>query len=450
MRLVGKWVLHPPEPAGGGHRPPWVARLSALLLVMVVVAVLVSLSPSAALGQADEIRVVSQSVVSDFPNNITFKLTATSPDPIEEIRVFLKPMGSDVSTYNYLDIELGTLVSGEYVMTTGTGATHRPPGTIILYSFEIRDAGGRVLRTEDEEFLYMDNSLEWKRIEDDKGLMTVYYYGAFVENRARTVLEASQKTLENMVSVLGVEPQEPIRIVSYSNYRDMTRALPFRSQAIREGLQTQGQAWPAERVLLVLSSDPAVTGIASHEFTHILVAEAAGQASSAVPAWLNEGLAEYGNIDQTPFYDRALAYAIFTRRLKPLWYLDTLSGTPDDITILYGQGKSVVRYLIDVYGKEKIAELMRTLRDTLSIDAALERVYGFDQHGLDSQWRQAFGLEPLLPPEDLGVAATCPSVRSQPRPNARPRGGRHPSRYATGGANSRARRGSDLPASSHL
>ena len=97
---------------------------------------------SAALGQADEIRVVSQSVVSDFPNNITFKLTATSPDPIEEIRVFLKPMGSDVSTYNYLDIELGTLVSGEYVMTTGTGATHRPPGTIIRYSFEIRDAGG--------------------------------------------------------------------------------------------------------------------------------------------------------------------------------------------------------------------------------------------------------------------------------------------------------------------
>ena len=203
--------------------------------------------------------------------------------------------------------------------------------------------------------------------------------------------------------MLGIRPTEPIRIVSYSNYRDMSRALPFRSQAVRQDLQTEGMAFPVERVLMVLASETNVTGIASHEFTHILVAEAAGEGYGRVPAWLNEGLAEYGNIDQTPQYDWALRYAVFTRRLKPLWYLQTLGGDPDDITIGYGHGKSVVEYLAIRYGEEKLAELMRAFADTrnLSADDALRATYEFDQYGLDTEWRQSHGLEPFPPPGDL-------------------------------------------------
>ena len=375
-------------------------RLAVLLLVVAAVAVPAALSP-VAWGQGDEIRVVSQEVESDFPNNVTFKLSATSPDPIEEIRVFLKPVGGERSTYGYLDIEPDTLVSGEYSLRTGTGNTHKPPGTIIRYSFEIRDKAGRVLRTEEEEYLYMDDSLQWKSISDDEGLLTVHYYGDFVEKRARTVLEAAQETMENMGRVLGIRPEERIVIVAYSNYRDMARSLPFRSQAVREDLRTEGMTYAVERVLVVLASDPTVTGVVSHEFTHILVAEAAGRGYSAVPAWMNEGLAEFGNIDQTPHYDRALAYAIFTRRLKPLWYLQDLGGEPNDIIIAYGHGKSVVQYLIGVYGEEKMRELMGAFRTSLSVDEALDQVYGFDQYGLDSRWRLALGLEPLPPPDAL-------------------------------------------------
>ncbi len=57
--------------------------------------------------------------------------------------------------------------------------------------------------------------------------------------------------------------------------------------------------------------------------------------------------------------------------------------------------------MIARYGPEKIAELMRTLRTTLDIDDALERVYGFDQHGLDTEWRLQIGLDPLPRPDDL-------------------------------------------------
>ena len=387
-----------------------VAVAAALLLVVVAMAGSLVLSP-VAIGQEDEIRIVSSLATSDFPNNVTFRLTAVSPDPIEEVRVFLKPVGSERSTYGYLDIEPGRQVRGEYIMPTGNGPNHRPPGTVIRYSYEIRDKAGRVLRTEEEEFLYLDNSLEWKKISE--GLLTVYYHGDFVEKRATTVLRATQQTLENMGRVLGVKPKDPINIVSYSNYRDLARALPFRSQSVREELRTEGTAWPSERVLLLLSSGPDVTGVASHEFTHILLAEAAGRGYGRVPAWLNEGLAEYANLDQTPFYDRALAYAVYTRRLKPLWYLDAFTGEPDDIIIAYGQGKSAVKHLIDTYGEEKISELMNAFGKNLSADEALKEVYGFDQYGLDSEWRLSLGLEPLPPPEELRGELT-PTSRPTP------------------------------------
>ncbi len=204
-----------------------------------------------------------------------------------------------------------------------------------------------------------------------------------------------------MVPVLGIAPTEPLQIVSYNNYRHMSAALPFRSQAVSEQLQTQGMAFSDERVLLVHAFDATVQGTTSHEFTHLLVAEAAGRASAQVPAWLNEGLAEFGNIDPTDSYDAALRYGIYTRRLRPLWYQDTFGGTPDDIIIAYGQGRSVVNFLIGQYGIEKMAELFETLQRTLDIDLALQEVYDLDQFGLDTAWRLFIGIEPLPSPEEL-------------------------------------------------
>ncbi len=401
-------------------------RVSVLLALLSVLALSVVFAPAAFGQDAEDIRIISQEVENDFPNKITFKVAATGPDPIEEVRLFFRPLGSDRRAYGYLEIEPGVTVSGEHVMLTGTGANHKPPGTIIRYSIEVRDAAGRVLLTPEVDHLYMDESLNWKSITDEEGLLTVYYYGDFVERRAQTVLEATQGTMELMGPVLGIRPTEPMKIVSYSNYRDMAKALPFRSQAVREGLETQGTAFPIERVVLVLGSDPTVIGIASHEFTHIMVAEAGGRGYAAIPAWLNEGLAEYGNLDPTPSYDRALAYGMFTRRLKPLWYLDTFSGDPDDIVIAYGHGKSVVRFLIEVYGQENMANLMRAFHTAVSVDEALMMVYGFDQYGLDSQWRQAIGLDPLPPPGELaqqltpGPSPTAPSEAESATPAPSP------------------------------
>ena len=357
---------------------------------------------ASAVTRADEgnIQVVEAKAESQFPDGIKFSVIANSVDEIDDIRVFFSKVDqTGRSAYRSVDFEPGKSVSGVSILPSGSGGDYFPPGTKIEFSFEVRDKAGAVVRTESQDFVYEDNRFEWDTVID--GLITVYYYGEYVRERAETVLGAAQQNLTKMLPVLGIAPTEPLRIVSYNNYRHMSSALPFRSQAVSEGLQTQGMAFSDERVLLVHGFDPTVTGTVSHEFTHLLVGEAAGSALSQVPSWLNEGLAEYGNIDPTDDYDAALRYGIFTRRIKPLWYQGGFGGTPEDIIIAYGQARSVVRYMIRTYGPDRMAALFPVLQRTLDIDQALLEVYGIDQFGLDSAWRVSLGLEPLPSPDDL-------------------------------------------------
>ena len=371
-----------------------------ILIFAIGIAAGALLSVSNALADEGDIEVLATGAESQFPDGVKFTITARSSGEIDDIRVFIRKADqTGISAYRTVQFDPGTQVEGESILASGGSAGYFPPGTRIQFSFEIRDKSGAVVRTPEEEFIYQDNRFDWLSV--NAGLITVYYYGEYVKERAKTVLEAAEKAMELMVPVLGIAPTEPLQIVSYNNYRHMSAALPFRSQAMREQLQTQGMAFSDERVLLVHGFDATVQGTTSHEFTHLLISEAAGRATSQVPAWLSEGLAEFGNIDPTDSYDAALRYAIYTRRLKPLWYQQSFSGTPDDIIIAYGQGSSVVRFMIGKYGAGKMAELFETLRRTLDIDLALQEVYGLDQFGLDTDWRLFLGIEPLPSPEEL-------------------------------------------------
>ena len=349
------------------------------------------------LADEGDIEVLEQKAKSDFPEGIRFTVRARSSAEINDIRVFLTIFGNArQTTYRTAEFEPGTEVTARTLLASGGLGSYFPPGTKIDYFFEISDNSGALHRTEKQEFVYEDGRFKWLTI--TSGLITVYYYGEYVENRANTVLDAATETLSRMLPVLGIEPKQPLRIVAYNNYRHMAEALPFRSQATTERLRTEGMAFSDERVLLVHGFGATIRGTTSHEFTHLLVSEAAGRADAQVPAWLNEGLAEYGNIDPTDDYDAALRYGIFTQRIKPLWFQASFTGTPDDIIIAYGQGRSVVAHLINTYGKAKMAELMSVLRQTRDIDEAMLRVYGFDQYGLDTEWRELQGMKTLPPP----------------------------------------------------
>ncbi|HLF04196.1 MAG TPA: peptidase MA family metallohydrolase [Dehalococcoidia bacterium] len=385
-----------------------------LLLALLSAATYLGTGGVQAQTQTDGIQVTSQGAESQFPDQMRFYLTARSPDEINEVRLFFKKSGQVSSAYRAVEFTPGITVNGQTLIRLGLGDAYLPPGAELQYYFELRDRGQRVLRTPTQTFLYEDTRLQWRSITG--GLITVYYSGGVTEARAKAVLEASQESMTRMLPVLGIQPTRPLRIVAYGSYQDMRGALPFRARAVQEQLVTEGQAFTDERVLLVLASGSGIRGITAHEFSHLLVAEAAGTAIQRVPAWLNEGLAEYANPEPMPSYDQYLRRAIQDGKLQPLWHLIVFGGTPEDIIIAYGHSSSVVEYLITTHGEAKIAEVMRALKTTLDIDRALEQVYGFDQYGLDSAWRKSMGLQPS-PPRQTAQPPTATSPAPTPAAN---------------------------------
>ena len=390
-------------------------------------------APALAQGQGggDDISISRQGVENQFPNGLRFYIDAESGgSPIEEIRVYVRKLGqSNRSAYRAVEFEAGQSVSGEYLLRSQTANEYIPTGTRLSYYFDIRTEDGGRLETEPEITVYLNLGLDWQSVSD--GLINVYYYrhNRQSEGRAQAVLEVAADTYELMQPILGVELTEPMNIVVYSDYADMRKALRKSSEVAAEQLRTLGQAFTNERTLLVDGSSDLFSGdntltTAAHEFTHLLVADAAGSAYRSIHTWLNEGLAVYSEQNPDSQFDSFLNAAIASDSVPPLSSLRTYAGTPRETLRNYGVGHSVATYMVETYGAGKMAALFAGVRETRNMERTLESVYGLTIHELDNEWRRSVGLGA----RDLATPAPPPL---QAIPTRRPT---PPASPASGGA----------------
>ena len=351
-------------------------------------------------------------VQSQFPEGLTFTIDIQSEIRIDDVRVTFEVGGRGTTQYAYLDLDQSNrpLINGEWFQRTNSNDRYIPPGSMIKYWFEIIDENGDSYFTEPETWRFDDSRFEWDEV--TVGTVTVLYHGP-VRTRAERLANAAIQSLELMAEVTGADTQTPIVMVLYNNNAEMIEAVVAKSLASSRELITEGQAFDAESVVLVLAGRSDV-GTATHEMTHILVARAAGSRAS-VPLWLNEGLAEYGNLDQTISYERFLEWAVGTDRLIPLKSLRSFPGDPNLTLVAYGQGRSVVKYMIDEFGTEKMSELLATLGTGIGIDDALGAVYGFGIRGLEDKWRESIGADPYIEP----TPGPTPTPSADPTPTYR-------------------------------
>ena len=367
-------------------------------LVVTVVACFTIALASAPLvsASAETITVTSSGVVSEFPDGMRFTIDVESDNEIKEIAVKLRTGTQTREVYGYMEFDQAKLVDSELFWRTNTSSRYIPPGTIIYYYFEIRDVDDSVLVTDTAEFIYEDARFTWQEVVD--GAVAVAYHGP-VKTRADTVLEAIVQTLDFMGPLLGADITVPIRVTMYNNVKEMLEALPPGSSTIRRELITEGQAFTQIGTLLVLGGGRQAKGTASHEVTHILVHRAGDSSARSIPSWLNEGLAEFGNIDPGVSYDIALEFAMATDGLLPITSMSTLPGDPEEVIIFYGQARDLVQFMVFAYGPDKMRELLRMLKDGTSMNEAIRANYGVSRIELENRWRDTLGAVHYVQPD---------------------------------------------------
>ena len=389
-------------------------------------------------AQTPSVEILSHSAVSKLQDGIEFK--ANVAGDVKEVTARFSIIGRRATQYDYLQFgEPATYTTsapanGELFYRTDTLARYLPPGVTMEYTIEVLDSSGNLHETEPSQLVLTDSRFEWDTVSE--GGVTVYFHGP-VTTRAKSMLETSLVTIQNMAPVLGIPlVGAPINVTMYNNIAEMTDATAARSGAISRELITEGQAFSPENTVLVQGGSSRATGTMSHELTHVLLSRAVSGARSAVPTWLNEGLAEYGNIDPGVAYDRYLEWGIDTNRILPLTSLGTFPGDPDLVIVSYGHGKSVARYMVEDFGPGKMAELLAEFNQSRRFDEAMIAVYGVDRAGMDALWRETVGAFPLedveftaaptaapLPTfapytlDNIGVAPTStPAPEPQPEP----------------------------------
>ncbi|MCY3543776.1 MAG: peptidase MA family metallohydrolase [Chloroflexi bacterium] len=398
--------FRPVELLPKGLLPARLLSVGLLLVAALALSALPRLTSNTASAQSPgDIELISTEVTSEFQEGIRFAVEVRSAVEIDEIAVRFRIGQRDIAAYEYLEVEAqdDDSVSASAFYRTNTAARYIAPGTIITHHFEVTDVAGTRLETPETEYIYHDDRFEWDEITN--GIVTVSYHGP-VSFRAHDILDASVQTLEIMGPLLGAGVDDPIRITMYNNWPEMRPALPPASEATRRELITEGQAHSPEGVLLVLGGATSASGVTSHEVTHILVHRAGEGSLGRVPSWLNEGLAEFGNIQPGTSYDNALAFAIEHDRLLPITAMEAPPGNPQDVIIFYGQARSIVQYMIFEYGPEKMRELMATIKSGKNVRTAVQEVYGLTLVELENEWRTLLGVELRPSPDEANARPT--------------------------------------------
>ena len=332
---------------------------------------------------ADQDIVKNYNVTSEIPEGIKFSIELLNYDEIDDIQVKFKIDGRNSFQYEYLKLPKDNNLI-EHFFSTLQSSRYVPPASKIEYYFEIFFKDGSTYRTEIKNDILLDSRFEWDLVQGD--IVDVYFHGP-VSRRAKNVLEACDKSVNDISNLLGVDTNKRISLVMYNNYSEMFDVVVKKSQTQAGSLITEGQAFSTENIVIVDGGARSALGVATHEITHIIVSRATKDSYVGVPLWLNEGLAEYGNIEQDSGYDRYLEWAVDTNRLFPFSSLNRFPGNPNLTLVAYGQSKSFIEFLVKEYPKENMKNLMKEISGRKSIDDSFISSYGKNLNDLESEWK---------------------------------------------------------------
>ena len=350
------------------------------------------LTPSVAV--AEGITVVESMADHSFAQQITFTLRAVSDAEINAVYLFFRATGDEQAESALVNIEPGREIDVSYTRDL----RHFPlsPFTQITFWWRIEDSAGNTLTTDPQQIEYTDNRFRWEQAGGD-GITVHWIEGHGDPIFGQAALDIARASLEEINAELHAPLPESIAMYIYDAQHNLDAAMLLTGHD-----WAAGQARPELGVVIV--AIPYEDGYTSrmeryipHEITHLLVYQDVTPAGyKYVPEWLDEGLATANERSPTSELSLALERAREEGQLFSLDYL-CVPFPPDRNAALlaYAQSGSVVRFIRERYGAEKIRGLLTAYANGASCASGVQDVLNVSISGLDTAWRAS--LEPRGP-----------------------------------------------------
>jgi hypothetical protein len=356
--------------------------LGILGLMLALVYVLLTAVPAS----ADEpLHVLDNRHRVQFSESIRFDLEVDASSDLAEVILYYRKVGEGLTVKVPLAASAGQDTFW-HVWDLEPGEV--PVGAHLEYDWYVADVAGNALRTPATAFSYDDDRFDWQVASDSN--IRLFWYEAS-EQKAERLLGYAVDSLARLQHEMGVVLEQPVQIYVYRSKQDMAPALPRSSEAYDDRILTLGVVVD-EATLLLLAPHPDVEGTIAHELSHIVVGLATDNPYAELPRWLDEGLAMYSEGELPDGNRRALAAAIDENRLISVRSLSGYTGDPSQVNLFYGEVYSLIDFMLEIYGTERMSNLLTAIRQGLYQEDAVERVYGFGLDELDGRWRESLGL----------------------------------------------------------
>ena len=361
-------------------------------------------SPAPSVAAVD---VEANEAVVDFPDTVTFRLEMAE----------LPPSGEAILRYDVVSRECVDVSSQVPVALEGSSAEwtwvmsrsgNPPPGAQVWWEWTFTDAAGHVMTTPRQTVTLDDDRFPWRTVE--AGDIDLHWYEG--EEVGPALLDAAVAGRRRLQNEMGIDWQGEVQFFIYGDAAAMREAMLYVQEwaggvafteynTILMGVRPdQVDAWGRETV--------------RHELAHLVLGQFAWSClGGSRPTWLEEGLATYAEGPADEETQQDIIRGIENDSFEPL---RTLSGAfpshSADASMAYSQSYSVVAFLLERYGQEKMQALLQTLAEGRGYDAALEEIYGFNVDGLERRWRESIGAPPrVIPPTPTPLqAAALPTL----------------------------------------
>ena len=260
----------------------------------------------------------------------------------------------------------------------------------------------------------------------------IYYYPSeakLVPVMAAIAEDAYEKHSEDFEHEL--ENRTPL--ILYKSHRDFQETNII-LQELHEGIGGFAELFKHRIVIPFTGSLEAFREVIFHELIHIFQYDIlyqkphasiySGEFLYSPPIWFMEGMADYFAEDNDAIGEMVLRDASINNNIVPLTELQNFNRLSSPY-LGYKIGQLAVAHLVQTYGREKIAEILRGLRQsrTKNIDAVFKNVLGVSLAEFDKKWRQMMRKRywPLIQDMELpDIAAKILTAKARFSHNIKP------------------------------
>jgi len=228
-------------------------------------------------------------------------------------------------------------------------------------------------------------TMDWKYLQTKH--FDIYFYTGG-HQQAVFAAEIIEKAYRQIAFQLNWRLSKRVPVIIYNSHNDFQQTNVTLGY-LYEGIGGFTELFKNRVVVPFEGSFEQFRHVLHHELTHAMVNDMifggnaqsvfTGQMRINIPLWLSEGYAEYSSLDWDSRADMIIRDVVLNDRLPSI---DDLSGY-----MAYKGGQSVLRYIGETYGVQRIGELLHSLKQYKNINEALHKTLGMGPKQLTEKWR---------------------------------------------------------------